>query len=482
MQYFNRHNSEVDFIKDILRANYIPTIRFFNTETNIQPKFKTSEIIEGQTKNLISDEENHIYYENENIILNETIQSCKNVNNKITPRYSNKYEFGNWYPNITTNFISNKNYYDTDTHEYLGRYLRAYRDFYRIDVMNFYNCFSNRFISSYDLPISAYIAPYKSGIKNMEKDKNGIQIWTDNDWVSQGMRRSDVSEEYKIAAFPILFDTEYQIKFYTQTIGTVEYQAVWFNGQTPLGAVEVNPIEEDKKITSLTPITYTHSLNSTFTICIGSANIKEYKYVDSSQTSTIEQININTSTKNALMKQSLLYLFIKFPSSIDEPIVVLEQPKFTYAINNELLELNNSEKEQVAFSDTLLEYLSGSVISPADKIHKNTHRIQHKLLQNNFFNIYGVGGPSYVGVDIPGYKFAPGIFDEGVHQIIYKAFFDAGIAKDQNGTPVADGTAGAQYPKGYNKIPNFIGYVDKNVEELIMRVKDDDEIVQGGNK
>ena len=100
---------------------------------------------------------------------------------------------------------------------------------------------------------------------------------------------------------------------------------------------------------------------------------------------------------------------------------------------------------------------------------------------NNFYKKYGVGGPKYIGVDIPNYKFANGIFDEGMHQLIYKAFFNAGVAINNDLKPVANGTENSFYPKGQDKLPNFIGFVDKNVEELIMRVPDDSE-EKGGNK
>ena len=503
MQYFNRSNSEVDFIKDKLRTEYIPTVRVFNSETNIQPESKTSSSsTEVDSKNLISNEHNYRYFNHENIIYNNTIQVCEGDDSgekSATPKYIKRYDFGKFYPNITTNFISNKNYYNSDLHEYLGRYLRAYRDFYGIDVMNFYNCFSNRFISSYILPINFYEIPYSLTTKNPNPD-----VISDNEKVKLGLGGNRGNSQYKLVAFPILFDTEYIVKFYTNNVEEVQYQAVWFNGETPLGAVEVDTDKLDRDdsgniiYSSISPKIYSEQMTSTFTICIGSKSATEIYYKDNidnkgnySRGDLVVDYDSDKTIKNALSKQSNLYIFMSFPSSFSSPIVVLEQPKFTYALNNELLNLSLIENEQVAFSDTLLEYLTGEAITPADDIHKNVYRIQQKLLQNNFYKKYGVGGPNYVGVDIPNYKFSNGIFDEGMHQIIYKAFFDAGVAKieetyeDEEGKefkvlkPVIDGTEKSFYPKGYNIIPNFIGYVDKNVEDLIMAVPDDSS-TQGG--
>lgn len=486
MQYFNRSNGEVDFIKDKLKSEYIPTVRVFNSEINIQPEFKISSdlITENNPQDVISNENNYKYFKDENIIYNNTIQVCKEENNIVVPKYIKRYNFGKFYPNITTNFISNKNYYDSDLHEYLGRYLRAYRDFYGIDVMNFYNCFSNRFISSYTLPIRLYEIPYSLTTKN----PNPAAL-SDNEKIKLGLGGNRNDPQYKLIAFPILFDTEYTIKFYTTNVNEVQYQAVWFNGETPLGAVEIEDginSGDEINIDNVNPKIYIEQMVSTFTIKIGSRSAIELYYEESkveneyNKGNLIVEYGTDRTIKNAISKQKNLYIFMKFPSSFSSPIVVLEQPKFTHALNNELLDLPTTENEQVAFSDTLLEYLTNSVISPADPIHKNTYRIQQKLLQNNFYKKYGVGGPNYEGVDIPNYKFSNGIFDAGVHQIIYKAFFDVGIAKIKNEEgreiPVKDGTVNSYYPKGYEKLPNFIGFVDKNVEDLILTVPDDNSV------
>lgn len=435
MQYFNSSNSEVEYIKDILRTSYIPSIRVFNTSVNIQPQPEDSYVSSPRDIPLVSTEElNMRYHVGESIILNNSVCIGTDIAGNISngdgatvankSKYISNYRFGERYLNITSNFISNKHYYDYDIHENLGRYLRAYRDYYKIDVMNFYNCFSNRFFTSYSLPFTSSrrgLTPYDS--------------------------------KYKLTAFPILFNTPYHIKFYDNVIGDVTFQAIYFNGEAPLSAVEFNPVagEED-----LTPITYTINSKNEIDIVIGTGSGDE------------------NEIRSKYDKQRLLYLFMQFPSEINGPIVVLEQPKFTQALNNELLHLSDNEQEQVAFSDTLLEYLTGSVISTATEIHADVARVQHKILQKNFLRLYGVGGPDYVGIDLPNYKFKTGIFDDGLHQLIYKAFFNVGSPVVTTTTSGDVTTQTTQYNKGVELIPNFIGYVDKNVEDLIMRVPEDD--------
>ena len=114
MQYFNQSNSEVEFIKDILRTNYTPTVRIFNTHTNIQPKTSESTFSDNiDNQSLISrmyEEVTNEFFNKETIILNNTIQIGKSENNNIVTTKSNyikDYNFGKFYPNISSNFISN---------------------------------------------------------------------------------------------------------------------------------------------------------------------------------------------------------------------------------------------------------------------------------------------------------------------------------------------------------------------------------------
>ena len=62
-----------------------------------------------------------------------------------------KYIFGKRYPGLTTNYISNSDVYDSDTHFYLGQYLKAYKACYGIDLFGYYNCYSNDYLTGIDL-------------------------------------------------------------------------------------------------------------------------------------------------------------------------------------------------------------------------------------------------------------------------------------------------------------------------------------------
>lgn len=373
MQLFNVNTEEASYISNLLKTNYIPTVPLFNSEMNLGGSSLPIYIPSKET-----------------FILDSTLQ----IN--ITGRpltgfpiavndthYLSPYVFGKRYPNITSNYISNKRYYDTDLHEYLGRYLRAYRDYYNVDVMNFYNCFSNRFITNYSLPITF----------NLDSDLAGIKF-------------SAYDSRYKVIAFPIEWDREYTIKFYDNNISNIGYQAVYFNGSEPLGYVDSN------KITTIG----SGSDPTIFKIKVELNN--------STLSPSEETLNRRLHLKN------LLYLFIRFPSIIEGPIVVLEQPTFTRAINNSLLNLDRNIDYQIAFSDRLLEYLTRNVICPSDPIKQNIHLIQ-KVVERITPSRYVLK------------EHVPGTFDLDLQKAVYYYF--------------------------YNKegIQDFIGFIDKDVEKKL---------------
>ena len=116
--------------------------------------------------------------------------------------------------------------------------------------------------------------------------------------------------------------------------------------------------------------------------------------------------------------------------------MVLEQPTFTRAINNSLLNLSNNIDYQVAFSDRLLEYLTRNVICPSDPIKQNIHLIQ-KVMQN-----LTKGSPS--GIKEYSLNEHPsGTFDLDLQRAIYSYFYNI------------------------EGIYDFIGFVDKDIEKRL---------------
>lgn len=432
MQLFNVNTEEASYISNLLKANYVPTIQIFNSEMNLGDKVSSSEDSE---KSLLTPIELPTYIPpKETFILDSTLQVNRenaltqfpSISDKI--RYVSPYVFGKYYPNITSNYISNKRYYDTELHEYLGRYLRAYRDYYNVDVMNFYNCFSNRFITNYSLPITF----------KLDSDLAGIKF-------------SAYDSRYKVIAFPIEWDREYTIKFYDNNISNIGYQAVYFNGSEPLGYVEKSSKQDDKG-----EVTIISSDNdpTVFKITVP-LDDSPSKTVSSSESAGAAEKARNRILSKRLHLKNLLYLFIQFPSIIEGPIAVLEQPTFTRAINNSLLNLDRNIDYQVAFSDRLLEYLTRNVTCPSDSIKQNIHLIQ-KVTQNLTKN--GLPGVKEYSLS----EHPSGTFDLDLQRAIYNYFYDK------------------------EGIYDFIGFVDKDIEKRLtsaintVKQNESKEIIRNG--
>lgn len=275
-----------------------------------------------------------------------------------------KVPFGARLLNQSTNYIPETDYYDSGTHEALGEYLRYIRDFYLVDLMSLYNCFSNRFVGVGTLPI---------------KSDGSKTVFADYD------------EQFVTTCFPIKKNTTYRIYFKDNNTSTVLLQPGLFYNSNLIG----NIVFDAEPVNS-------------------SAYEFTFKDIDK------KNPRIPGGYENAL------FLFIKYNRNNVFPPVVIEvvDKKSFNAINNTLVNEINGE---IAFSDTLLEYLSGNAISPFNTEVWDILRVQ-KMLEY----LHG------------GFKYTPGIFDEKMHRFIFDEYYQKGL-------------------------PNFLGYIDKNMEEIITR-------------
>ena len=124
--------------------------------------------------------------------------------------------------NFTKNYELNSLLYDSYTHKYLGDYLRFIRDFYDVDVMSMYNCFSNEQVSNVsfglqysqtleevtiledeDDPTSDLEPVYETSVS----DSN--QVFVTFDIYSKLSIQSSNDEKFKIFAVPIKLFKKY---------------------------------------------------------------------------------------------------------------------------------------------------------------------------------------------------------------------------------------------------------------------------------
>ena len=333
---YNSKHTFIGYIKQLLSSFNYPKVDIYND--NIIP-------IEGN------------YYIKNNGIYKYNQGELK----KIFVYNSNKY-----IANITENFKNNSTLYDTNTHLFLGNYLRFLRDYNNLNLMSLYNCFTN------DLANDLYIM-------DGEFDSN------DN--------------SYKIYEIPIKLFQTYSI--YVACSGKVEIVCAFKNNNDTINNI-------------IQKYTYTHKGGTTFkTPLIFNKLSKEL--LSNVSLSTLEDYYNN---KNDLK------LYLKLPASNKSSIVILEGVFNNYNdsiileksgrlayntsyTNYKVTEDSETEEEKLVdnenvdkiplisplellyinsgtshpFADRLVEYLTSNVITPRDEVVDNIKRVQKSLVE-----------------------------------------------------------------------------------------------------
>lgn len=265
-------------------------------------------------------------------------------------------------------FVSNTSYYDSDTHVALGQHLRYLRAVEGLNLMPYYNCYSGLMLTDIELAAQDKLVT---------------------------VSRVSVTK-YKVVAVPIKLGKSYTIAVDCPT--PVYMRAVIHDTNRFIAESELDEqIREDlgasgKQFSRLRfsdPVTYTF------------------------------EPSLNSLKLSHLSKD--LYLVIQLPQNNTSSIVVLEDMNIVDGIHcdKQSVRIRDSIKPALleknyfmsfAFSDRLVEYLLGNVVSEQDAVHENIEKIQHALA-----NKY----PSYKSAFITGRK-RYGIFDEDLPRYIQK--------------------------------------------------------------
>ena len=269
------------------------------------------------------------------------------------------YVFGNYYPKFTQRYTSHNNYYDYETHEMLGNYLRCYRDIYGIDLMPFYNCFSGHY--------------------------------TDAFYLSNGKVINGANSLYKVALFPIRFNTEYTICI--DCSDTLTITPLILSNETPIITVYEGTLRDLSR----------YIVNQSVTV--GNSSFKvPFKY-SVNITTLAEQVPLQRNEKH-------LYLAIQLPSTNDSSILILEGD-YTNLYTNKVIDLDYVDQlnekiineiylsplslmylndgNNYAFSDRLLEYLLLNVVTSEETIENNITLFKgssYNVSQSNFPGIW----------------------------------------------------------------------------------------------
>lgn len=301
------------------------------------------------------------------------------------------YTFGKDSTNLTQTFDSKYSYYDSETHKYLGNYLRCIRDIFDINLMPYYNCFS------YNILNNVRIYYYKDPERATKLDRG---LPDDSGW------RCEIAEDtnYKYIVVPIKYNKTYSISI--DCPSPVIVMPVLY-GYNSLISIDING--ETKDIT-----------NDFFNKM---AFVKEFNRLDFRKPVKM-QVDLDNfvdgvsgiNQETLYILEDYLYLLIRLPAENKSSIVVLEGDyTSTYCkntINMEYADINNVDKftphsfdmvNQVVpsliqvntgvsypYSNRLVEYLTTTPITNITTIKNNLLNVNKKLglKENDFWDNY----------------------------------------------------------------------------------------------
>jgi hypothetical protein len=352
MLRFNNNNIITGEIKQLLKEFNLPTCKVYKEGVKLYPDF---------------------FYIKGNNLYKAVMSGGQVVLEFISP-----YIYGDEILNQTKNLLVTNNIYDSYTHKYLGDYLRFYRDTKNINLMSMYNCFSN------ELP------------------KN-LNITFEGTTTLKGFTFNTENDIFKIYMVPIKFFEKYTIGIESDT--KVEIVAGIYDNEKLIN------YSDDPSDIQLYLQTYVKKS--------GTRLSKPFLYEN------IFNLTSEVIDKKLYSQEKNLKLFIKVPATSTSSIVVLEGDyvKFselhfeedntfaTKQVANEICNFENRTVESSGqtfiyegfnrerkylsrpqlldfnstisypFSERLIEYVFGSVISSDEDISKNVSRIQKRLIQ-----------------------------------------------------------------------------------------------------
>ena len=388
--------------------------------------------------------------------------------------------------------------YDTVTHEYLGEYLRFLRDYYNVNLMSLYNCFSNKICNN---------IYYKHKIKTVNQDFN---IYEEESSVNQAQTEiqrvfDSRDPKFHIYALPVKLFSDYTIAI--DCSQEIEMFCGFYDTSLDLSSKASNLIQR----------TYTKVNHMFFKqpLLFDKLNVKYWNF---DQDSSIQEgkyfpqlVSDDVITRwDIVNREQDLKLFIKIPSSCKSSITILEgnykgfndvryvppgvympdgrlfdssiddegsaqtvkswrydqnhlvlnfennfslnDSKFTPVSKLQLLAFNTGES--YPFADKLIEYLAGSVITPIDEITDNIKRTQKVMNQNQH----------YFKID--------GLWEDKMQKIIYDYMMNSGpvevIKTDGERNKLIDKRRGYHLKLGHTSkstLYDVLGYVDREAEK-----------------
>jgi len=372
---------------------------------------------------------------------------------------------------LTRTLVSAGSSYDTITHKYLGEYLRFIRDYYNVNLMSMYNCFSDEicYINNTNISVPEKESPTKliinSSNTNYKIYRIPVKLFADYTIALE----CPSSIEIFCGLYNSMLDTSEALgekiiqKTYKKITNTLFSQPFLYNklnvkfwqkkvGSNPINELEdicwdITAREQDLYLFIKIPATCRSSIvvlegdYREYNSSCYKADRKEYTYVSANVPQTIGTI-AETPVAEVYAKTVWSYnqnrAILNFSNAND-----LNNCVFKPISKLQLLAFNTGES--YPFADRLIEYLIGSAITSMDDIHDNIIRAQRVMSQNNNFFVI------------------EGLWEEKMQNILYDYMMNSGPIEVKTLAFGADKTDSENYGKIIDPETYEYNYVEKPI-------------------
>lgn len=388
------------------------------------------------------------------------------------------YTIGKHYDGITTKFTSETGSYDSDTHYYLGQFLRMIKGFYGLNLMPFYNCYNNKYIN--DIKITEKVT--KGPIYYITDSPGGSadvgDLLGDGSGSLEAYRIINRTYDYSMITNPALYNDDYQtilvpIKFFKTYTVALDCPAPYYIMPIIYGNKGVAVFGKNNLIKKYCQNRIIKKSSSMFTMpytfCADAFTGEETEDLSDIIFNDVsdKELKAKIATQKIYSYEKFLYLLIQIPSNIKTTITVLEGD-FTHLANDnkfindkpdeefirkypnenpedifisKLTLLTRNDGNSYAFSNRLMEYLLLGVISPYDDISANVKRIQKYAMSRTNAEVNNTQ------------KYSPSEFIYGVWGNDLQAYlYNLVINSEYLSTKL-----------------DIVGFADKDVEKIITR-------------
>lgn len=397
------------------------------------------------------------------------IEEIKGENNDIiTHRWESTSE--HYHPNrkvlnLTKNLVISNNLYDYYTHEYLGDFLRFIRDYYDLNLMPLYNCFSNRICNNIYFNInktytitttvngiptelnSSIKATFDSTDSNYKiymlpvKLFNSYTIAIDCEYPIElfcgfygaYMDTRNFNTELAKATFRRISGSKFNKPFIYDGLSSESIKKFSAEGLDPMNLAQE---EEDLKLFIKLPSNLASSItilegdytNYNNTFLEGNKVLQNHTVTNYFTGDIYNNIYVDSNDRQVVKNANEAWTYVDDNTAVpsanisgitEKTVLTMSYPKledreFEPITTLQLLQLNTGES--YPFSDKLIEYLIDNVITHLDTIPDNIKRVQAVLTRP-----YKPGSNPYdPGVDNTAYQPEhEGIWDKKIRHIIY---------------------------------------------------------------